>query len=368
MKTRKVLALLLALALVAGLAACGGKPATADSTKANTETTETATEPTTETTTEPTVEPSAEAVTEAKMDKPLSFKVAYVENPDTAMGTIMPKAFEKITELTNGDLQFEMFPSGLLGTNADVAEQIANGAPIIGTVGMDSLIPTLSPLATPYVLENIDETLAFSKTEYYQNAVEELKDAGYMPICMGSLGIRHIISTREITCAADFDGLIIRMAATEPSQGFATVLGGTPVTSSWSDIYTMLSTGSIEATEAPVDLLYSTALYEVCDYLCMSAHLTTPFQFVMSTDYWNQIPEAYQTIILDTMADACAEMAEQYKQSDSEYVQKFKDAGVTVCEDPDIESFSSILPDLFKYLGWDTSVYDNIRASIDAVM
>lgn len=350
MKMRKTMAFLLTLIMVVSLTACGNKPApapTPEPSKPSTETSET---------------------TGPKMDKPLTFKVAYVENPDTAIGTVMPKAFEKITELTNGDLQFEMFPSGLLGTNADVAEQIANGAPVIGTVGMASLIDTLAPLAAPYVLQNIDETLAFPKTEFYQNAVEELKEAGYMPICMGSLGIRHTISTREIKSAADFDGLIIRMAATAPSQNFASILGGTPVTSSWGDIYSMFSTGQIDATEAPVDLLYSTALYEVCDYLCMTAHLTTPFQFVMSTDYWNQIPEEYQTIVLDTLTDACAEMAEVYKKSDSEFVQKFKDAGVTVCEDPDIESFASILPELFESLDWDSSIYTDIRASIDAVM
>lgn len=345
---KKLLAVIVASAMVLGLAACGSTTAATTAAPAATE--------------------AAASEAPAKlMAEPLTLKVSYVEDPDTGIGTVMPKAFAKITEMTNGELQFEMFPSGLLGTQADVAEQIAGGAPIIGTVGMNSLIESLSPLATPYVLQNIDETLAFSKTDYYAKSVEELKALGYMPVCMGSLGIRHTISTKEIKSAADFDGLIIRMAATEPSQGFAAVMGGTPITSAWGDIYSMISAGTCEATEAPLDLLYSTALYEVCDYLCMTSHLTTPFQFVMSTAYWDKIPAEYQKIMTDVLADACAEMAEIYKSVDAEYVQKFKDKGVTVCENPDIDSFANTLPDLFKYLKWDESIYNEIRSSIDAV-
>lgn len=344
---KKLLAVILASAMALGLAACAGNaPAATTAAPAATE---------------------AAAATKL-MAEPLTLKVSYVEDPDTGIGKVMPKAFEKITEMTNGELQFEIFPSGLLGTQADVAEQIAGGAPIIATVGMNSLIESLSPLATPYVLQNIDETLAFSKTDYYKKSVEELKAIGYMPVCMGSLGIRHTISKKEIKSAADFDGLIIRMAATAPSQGFAAVMGGTPITSAWGDIYSMISAGTCEATEAPLDLLYSTALYEVCDYLSMTAHLTTPFQFVMSTSYWDKIPAEYQKVMTDVLADACAEMAEIYKSADAEFVQKFKDKGVTVCENPDIESFANTLPALFKYLEWDENVYNEIRSSIDAVM
>ena len=359
---KKFLALFLVLAMALSMAACGAKEEAAPAAPAATEAAPAATEAA------PAATEAAPAEPAKLLDAPLTFKVAYVENPDTAMGIIAPKYFDLITERTNGELQFEYFPSGLLGTNADYAEQIANGAPIIGTVGMASLSKVLEPLATPYVLESIEETLALPKTEYYQKGVEDLKSMGYMPICAGSLGIRHIISTKEVKSSADFEGLIIRMAATPQSQGFASVQGGTPITNAWADCYGQLETGAIDATEAPIDLLYSSALYEVCDYLCMSAHLTTPFQFVMSTTWWDQIPAEYQQIVLDTLAEGMVEMADMYAAADAEYVDKFKAEGVTVCEDPDIASFAACLPALFESLEMDVQIYNDIRASIDAVM
>ena len=73
------------------------------------------------------------------MSEPLTFKVAYVENLDTPIGQILPGKFEEITERTNGDLQFEIYPSAQLGNIADTLEQIANGAPIITTAGYDNM-------------------------------------------------------------------------------------------------------------------------------------------------------------------------------------------------------------------------------------
>lgn len=72
------------------------------------------------------------------MAEPMTFKVGYPENPDTALGRIMPKAFETITEKTNGELKFEIFPSGSLGEIPEVVEQIAAGAPMISTAGYRS--------------------------------------------------------------------------------------------------------------------------------------------------------------------------------------------------------------------------------------
>ena len=57
-----------------------------------------------------------------------------------------------------------------------------------------------------------------------------------------------------------------------------------------------------------------------------------------------------------------------YAAADAEYVEKFKAEGVTVCEDPDIASFAACLPELFESLDMDVAIYEEIRASVDAVM
>ena len=341
---KKIIALVLAMLMALSLVACGN---TAGQDEAGGDT------------------------AEHLMSSPLTLKVSYTENPDTAIGTVMPAAFEKITEMTNGDLKFEIYPSSQLGTNADVLEQIANGAPIIQTAGYDNMAAycdSCVPLAIPYVFQNTDEVIAFANTEYFEKVVADLTNVGYVPLCSGTLGVRHFISTKPITCADDIKGMIVRMGASNPCQSFVTVMGGTPTTTAWADNYSMLQSGAIEACEASIDLLWSSSLYEVCDYLCLSGHLSTPFMFVMSPTFYDQIPAEYQEIMKSVLNDACAEVATKLNTDAATYVQKFKDAGVTVCEDPDINSFTAVLPDLFDYLKIEQSVYTDIRAAIEGAM
>lgn len=50
-----------------------------------------------------------------------------------------------------------------------------------------------------------------------------------------------------------------------------------PTTSTWADNYSLLQTGVIESCEAPLSLLLSSSLNEVCKYLCLSGHFVNPF-------------------------------------------------------------------------------------------
>ncbi len=343
---KKVLALVLAIVMIICFAACGSKSSTAAA--------------------EPAAEGSAKL-----LDKPIVFKVSYVENPDTAMGTIMPEAFTKAQKLCNDEIQFEFYPSAQLGNEADVMEQIANGAPIIGVAGYDDMsatVPACIPLAVPYVFESIEEVCNFAKSDYFEDLRQQMVSSGYVPMCSGSLGIRHFISTSPITCAADIKGKIIRMGNSNPCQSYITVLEGTPATTAWADNYSMLQTGAIDGCEASIDLLWSSSLQEVCSDLCLSGHLCTPFMFVTSPENWAKIPAEYQKIITEALTEGTIALAKAYDQDSASYVQKFKDAGVNVCEDPDIESFKEGILKEYDYLGIDRSEYDRIRAAIESVM
>ena len=69
--------------------------------------------------------------------------------------------------------------------------------------------------------------------------------------------------------------------------------------------------------------------------------------------------------IKSVLTDACVEMADQSMAKEDEFVQQFKDLGVTVSE-ADKASFAAVVPDLFTLLGLDPSIYDTIRAAIEA--
>lgn len=142
---KKIIALLTALVLVFSLCACGTAetPAAAESTAA-----------------------SADAAPAKLMDSPMTFKVATTQSSSGLWVKYMTEAYKEITERTNGDLNFEIYPDSELGSNKDVVEQILAGAPIILGCGFDTMSDYSEKLAVascPYVFQDMSEVFTIGR-------------------------------------------------------------------------------------------------------------------------------------------------------------------------------------------------------------
>ncbi len=341
---QKFLSLLLAAVMVLGLTACGGNKTD-------------------------TPAPGGDAAgTEPPAAEPMTFKVSYAETEDSIFGQVVNAAFEDITAATDGRLNFEIYPNNQLGSITDMLEQMRAGAPMICSMGFDNLgdvVPDFAPASFPYVFNDLYEVQALAKSDWMAGVETSLVAQDVQPLCYGAIGYRHFISTFPISGAADCKGHIMRMGPSAAAQGFITAMGGTPTTTTWADNYSLLQTGVIESCEAPLSLLLSSSLDEVCDYLCLSGHFVNPFSLCMNPIFWEQISPEDQKVVKDTLSAAAVEMADQAMEMEADFIQQFKDLGVTVTE-PDKASFAAVVPDLFQLLDLDPAIYDDIRASIDA--
>jgi len=280
----------------------------------------------------------------------------------------MKKGYDKITEQTDGRVVFELYPSNQLGSITDTLEQMRAGAPMICYMGFDNLgdiVSDFAPASFPYTFNSCYEVFALAKSQWMADLQDDLGAANIYSLGFGSSGYRHFISTFEIKSAKDCAGHIMRMGPSSAAQGFITAMGGTPTTSSWADNYSLLQTGVIESCEAALDLLLSSSLYEVCDYLALSGHFVTPFVAVTNVDMAGKISDADMEIVKACHAEAASELVDQIMANEDANVKAFKDAGTTVTE-PDKASFAAVVPDLYKMLNLDPSIYDDIRAAVDA--
>lgn len=236
---KKIIALLTALVLVFSLCACGTAetPAAAESTAA-----------------------SADAAPAKLMDSPMTFKVATTQSSSGLWVKYMTEAYKEITERTNGDLNFEIYPDSELGSNKDVVEQILAGAPIILGCGFDTMSDYSEKLAVascPYVFQDMSEVFTIADTDWWTTTTQELADSSNIQIfAVGTLGYRHFISSKPITSPDDIKTMIVRMGS-DLMRNWISVMGGTPASGAWADNYSNIQTGVFDACEATLDLLWS---------------------------------------------------------------------------------------------------------------
>lgn len=349
-------ALLAALIFCISLAACGQPGAS------------TSTPPAQDTQPAQSVSPADSQSPEKLLDESITFNIGYSSAADSAMGKAMQAACDTITQRTNGEIQFKTFPNSQLGSTTEILEQMRAGAPVICNLGFDNMgdyVTKMQIASAPYVFNDTYEVQVLGASDWMKGVEEDMREAGFAPLGYGSLGYRHFLSTKPIENASSIKGMLVRMGNSSLAQNFITVMGGSPTTSSWNDNYSNLSQGIYDACEASAELLYNSSLHEVAKYLTLSGHFVTPSVFTMNTTYWDKLPETYQQIIREEITKALAVTLDEMIASEADFIQKFKDAGVTVIE-TDKASFAAYVPELLTQLGLDASEYESIRAAIEA--
>lgn len=300
------------------------------------------------------------------MDSPMKFKVATTQSSSGLWVKYMTTAYEEITERTNGDLQFTLYPDSELGNNNDCVEQILAGAPVILGCGFDTLTDQSDKLAvasSPYVFQDMSEVFELAKTDWWDTTTAELAASENLQIfAVGTLGYRHFVSSKPITSPTDISKLIVRMGS-DLMRNWISVMGGSPASGAWADNYSNIQSGVFDACEATLDLLWSSSLYEVCGYLTLSGHSINPNISIMSAENWNKIPAEYQQIMIEVMESTMADIYDETVANESKIISDFEGKGVKIL-DADKAAFAEYTDDLLAYQGMDTSILEEVNKAL----
>ena len=354
---KKIIALVLCLLMTLSLVSCGSKESSESAPSSGTTSTSsggaaTSSEP------------------EKLMKEPLVLKFCCSESEDSLMYVEMKKAFDNIAERTNGEITIEGYPNNQLGSINDMTEQLMSGAPLIVPIGFDnvaSFVENFDVAGFNYIYNDIYEVYALAKSDWMAEQETKMLAAGVTPVAYAAYGYRNWIGTFPVETAADIKGHIVRMSPAVSRQNFISVMGGTPTTSTWADNYSLIQTGVIEACEASIDLLWSSSLQEVCQYLNLSEHDVTPIVVFVSTQYWDQIPAEYQEILSEELQAAEIAATDAAMEQYDSFIEKFKEAGITIVE-TDKSSFAPYISELLEVLEIDVELYNTIRSEIEANM
>ena len=86
----------------------------------------------------------------------------------------------------------------------------------------------------------------------------------------GENGFRQLTnSVREVKGPEDIKGLKLRIPGITMYTDLYRELGTDPVTMTFSEVFTALQQGTIDGQENPIDVIYSSKLNEVQDYMTM---------------------------------------------------------------------------------------------------
>ena len=124
-----------------------------------------------------------------------------------------------------------------------------------------------------------------------------------MPVGYFQAGPRHLTSNTPVRHPDDLSGLIVRIPSIPASVTTWETLGAKPTTIAFSEVFTALQQGVINAQENPLPLTQMLAMYEVQEYVNLTSHVFGWTYPVIGEAQFAAMPEDLQAIFLECARD-----------------------------------------------------------------
>ena len=238
-----------------------------------------------------------------------TFKLGNATSPDHAYNIGARKYAELVAQRTGGKVKIDIYPATQLGNERDLIEGLQLGTVdlvVTSTGPVGGFIPKMFVVDLPFLFRDRDHAYhvldgPVGKELLDAFAVKEIKGLAFW-----ENGFRQITnSIRPIEKPEDLKGIKIRTMENKIHLATFKAFGASPTPMAWSEVYTALQQGTIDAQENPIAIVYTSKLFEVQKYLALTGHVYSPALLLMSTKAYNSIPPDVQKI----MADAARECA-----------------------------------------------------------
>ena len=279
----------------------------------------------------------------AALAEPVTLVYAEV-NPleGTIVGSIAKFFKEKVEELSGGEITIDIQASGVLGSEAQILDGIMMDAGTVDISRISAFALTsygcnkAKLLSIPYTFVNREHFWNFANSELAAEFLNEPQTVG-LPlrgICYGEEGFRHFFfkTGLEVKGLEDLKNMKIRVSEDPVMTGMVKGLGANATTVSFTELYSALQSGVVDAAEQPIANYKSNAFPEVANTLLLDGHTLGAIQLVITDMGWEKLNEQQQAWIMEAGKLTQAYNAELAEGAEAEVLEQLKAEGCSIVE------------------------------------
>ena len=265
-----------------------------------------------------------------------TIKFAHVVNPSVAKGRAADKFAEMIEERTNGQITVEVYPDSQLGSDREIIEHMQSGtvqmnAPFTGV--LPTFVEEFELFDLPFLFESREEAYQATNGELREILGEKLEAQGLHLLNFWDGGFKHLTnSIRPIETPEDINGLKMRTSQSPLLIKQFQSLNAGGVSVDFSELYTALQTRTVDGQENPLSNIVSRRLYEVQDYLTMSGHGYMAYPLVISSNFYNQLPEDLKIHINEVAQEVTEWQWEEAYKDEEEFMGVLNESAIQINE------------------------------------
>ena len=324
MKIKKLVALLIAFAMVFALAACGGSSAPAS--------------PGSSAPAAPsgsTPAPSAPAKTDD--GKVYEISIGHGAAETTIQHLVSVELGKALEEKSGGRFHVTVYPNCQLGANREMTEALIEGSLTMmnDSTGAHALfVQDSSVFDLPFYWETEDDVKHTIYDPGFLAAMDESHAPAGMKLMNFSVNLfRQLSANVPIHTPDDCKGIVIRTQENKFQMKTWNLCGMNATPLAFNELYTALQQGTVEAQDNPLDLFTAQKFYEQQKYFIRVNYIPYALFWFCNLDWYNDLPDDLRAIYDECCAEVIPEATARLAGPDNEAKEKFlNEYGCTIID------------------------------------
>lgn len=241
------------------------------------------------------------------LDNQTVIHFSHVVAENTPKGLAATKFAQLVEEKSNGKMIVQIYPNGIMYHDDNEMDALRNGdvqmiAPTTSKVS--AYLPSWQVLDLPFLIENDEQLFTVLHGEFGKQLLNELGSINVTGMTFWTNGFKQMASKdTPILQVADFHDLSFRTMNSTILEKQFTLLGATPVVTTFNDLYHELTTEGILGQENTISNIYSKGYYKFHPHITLSNHGILAYAVLFNQDFWQSLSPEQQTIISESLEE-----------------------------------------------------------------
>ena len=229
-------------------------------------------------------------------------RIGHLEAPSQPRHQGLVKVAELVRTRTNGEVEFQLFPSSQLGNARQMIEGTQLGteeSTVMPAAFLGGFNPAISILDIPYVFPS-DRAAAQKLREgpFGRALLESFSSRGFVAIALWPNGRKSLTSNKPLDSLDAMKGQKFRVMDSKILIEQFAAVNASAVAIQFGELYTALQTGVIDGQENPLDTISTMKFHEVQKNLVVTEHGAMEDVALFNPGWWQKLPAGHRDVIV----------------------------------------------------------------------
>lgn len=251
----------------------------------------------------------------------------------------MDRVGSSLAEMSGGSFETQVFPSGQLGNEATMIQQIQSGGLDMGFLTVaefSNRIDDMASLFAPYLVPDVSQASRLLTGPTATAMLDQYETLGMKGLGFGLGGMRHLISREPGMSSADLAGRKYRITPFAPLRDFYELMDVAPTPVPLPGLFDALANGQVDGADIDLELAWKLKLYEQAPNLTITNQMMFPVVAVISGRYWAALSAEEQQMLSQSVSEQIDWLFAQYIEFEPVWLNDLRGTGISVVDvEPD---------------------------------